>query len=479
MAIKINQSRTVQKLCQLAVQQKFADPIQLSIAYQTYLMMKIEAYQCAYALQHDSGRILLQDLKGDNDDLNAWGELDMPAARYQGQWVEYAANKVALFNEKGIFEGITEREESRLAPASWGGFIWVNNKAYQMSMMLNQMIPMAEVQKGPYDFVIPPNQTEGVFILDRAAGTLLMTDFTLNQTKAKLEVRTPGNKKAINLAYSAKHKRIYVTDHQTPDLLVINPSERSKDRIYTEHGVLGNIIVDDSRNLLYAVLVDTRKEPAILIFSQEDYSHQGTILLPGKLFSHLDDPCDLITISPSGKTLLVMTYTDQGALLTPMISLIDIESQKMVKSYTLSDEEKPIGLAFLKPEVKVSEVPSFDEVLLDRGVINDINLKNLVNQIQRIEEDRNKPLFDQDVQSAMEHIESHFSQEELAEVNHISEEAVNQMVQDSSFEWQGRSDMKQEEKQVFVERMAQLKADEAISQTNGVFVLNWLKGLNG
>lgn len=476
----ITTSESVQRLCALAVEQNLASASQLALAVQTYILMKIEALQCSYLLEHQSGRLLLRDRRMSHTEANAmdeWASFDMPALTFQGQWAPYASNKIALFDEKGVFRGVHDRGTSEIIPSFQGGYIWLNAQAYQMNMLLNPMVPVHEVQRGPYDFFIPPHQNSGVFLMDRAAGMLTMTDFALAQTIAQLQIRTAGSKKAINVAYSQKNRTIYITDHHTPDLLVIHPDSHQKERIFTEHGILGNLTLDDQQGLIFAILADVSKEPAILIFSLNDYSHQGTILLPGKRFSEVDDPCDLIAISPDHQCLMVMTYTDEGALFTPIISHIDIASRQLLRSYHLSHEDKPVGLAFLQPEVKPSSVISFDQLLVEKGIIHKVQLAALLRQLEAMEQDKNKPLFDQDVESALVHIEGNFSQEEVRSLTEISPDTVQQMIQDSFFEWQGRSDMKAEEKQIFVERLSQLKADPQVSKTNGVFVLNWLKGL--
>ncbi|PIQ26670.1 hypothetical protein COW36_01080 [bacterium (Candidatus Blackallbacteria) CG17_big_fil_post_rev_8_21_14_2_50_48_46] len=477
----ITTSESVQKLCSLAVQQNLASASQLAIAVQTYILMKIEALQCNYLLEHNSGRLLLRDRSAPagNEAMDEWASFDMPAPAFQGEWAPYASNKVALFNEKGVFTGVQDRGHSEITPSFKGGYVWLKNQAYQMNMLLNTMVPVNDVKRGPYDFFIPPHQNTGIFLIDRAAGTLFMSDFTLSQTSAQLQVRDPGSKKAINVAYSQQTKTIYITDHHTPDILVINPSNRQKERIYTEHGILGNLTLDDKLGLIFAVLADASKEPAVLIFSIKDYSHQGTILLPGKRFSEVDDPCDLIAISPDRKSLMVMTYTDEGALFTPIISQIDIEKKQLVKSYNLNHEDKPVGFAFLQADVKAGTVVPFDKMLADKGIIHKIQLAALVRQIEMLEKDKDKPLLDQDIESAMSHIQGNFSNEEIDAVTEVTPETVTQMAQDTFFEWQGRGDMKPEEKQVFVERLSQMKADPKVSKTNGVFVLNWIKGLMG
>ena len=478
----IRSSESVQKLCSLAVQQGLVKASDMSLAYQTYLNTKLLAGQCQYVLQAQEGRVSLQERDADPETPDEWSALEMPAPAFAGQWVPFASEKLALFDLQGRFEGVQERSRPELIPAERGGYVWskkgTQNVPYRMSTLINPLIPVQNVSRGPYDFYFPADQDDGLFIMDRAAGTVFMTDLTLNVTKIKIQVREPGSQKSICMAYDGKNHIAYVTDHQTSDIIVIRPREKKMERISTPHGVLGNLIYDADRHQLMVMLADPDQEPAILMFSCEDFSHQGTLLIPGKRFSSLDDPCDLMGLSPDGKNMLVMSYSNEPALSTPLISAIGLKSQQLIKTHTLSQHDKPIGFAFQHKKPNPQDVPDFDDFIENKGLLKGPPLVALIRQIEQLEADKNKPLFDQDVESALTHIEDNFSREELTQVAELSQEATDAMAQESFFEWQGRGDMSQEEKQVLVERMAQIKPDEKVSRTNGVFVLNWLKGLN-
>ncbi len=476
----IRSSESVQKLCSLAVQQGLVKASDISLAYQTYLNTKLLAGQCQYVLQAQEGRISLQERDASTDGFEdeEWSALEMPAPAFSGEWVPFASEKLALFDLQGRFEGVQERSRPELVPAERGGYVWSKNKPYRMSSLINPLIPVNTAERGPYDFYFPPEQDDGLFIMDRAAGTVFMTDLTLNITKIKIKVREPGSQKSICLAYDGKNHVAYVTDHQTSDIIIIKPREKKVERVSTPHGVLGNLIFDAQRNQLMIMLADPEQEPAILIFSCQDFSHQGTLLIPGKRFSSLDDPCDLMGLSPDGKNMLVMSYSNEPALSTPLISSIGLKSQQLIKTHTLSQHDKPIGFAFQHKKPRPQDVPDFDDFIADKGLLKGPQLVGLLRLIEQLEADKNKPLFDQDVESALTHIEDNFSAEELHEVSEISQEATTALAKESFFEWQGRSDMSQEEKQVLVERMAQIKTDEKVSRTNGVFVLNWLKGIH-
>lgn len=469
----IKSSDAVQKLCSMAVQQGLVKATDISIAYQTYLMTKIHAYQCQYVLEAQQGQLLLQD----RESAEEWSSLDMPSLSSQTKWVPFSSEKIALFDRAGQYKGVQSRTRPEIIPSAQGGYVWSGQHAFRLQALLNPLVPVDQVERGPYDFYLPTDQDSGVFIADRAAGTLTMTDLTLNITKARLKLREPGSKKSICLAYDPKSKTCYVTDHQTSDLIVIKPFEQKMERISTPRGILGNLVLDLPRRRLLALLAEPDLEPAVLQFSLDDYSHVGTILIPGKRFSNLDDPCDLMGISPDGRGLMVMSYTDEPALCTPLLSRIDLQNGQLYKTYKLSTEEKPIGFAFVHQQPEAQPVPDFEDFLVAKGILSKPQMIGLIRQIQAIEEDKNKPLLDQDVADAMSHIQGNFSPQELQQVTEISQEVVTQMTQDSFFEWQGRADMPAEEKQIFVERLSQLKADETVTRTNGVFVLNWLKGL--
>lgn len=473
----IRSSDQVQKLCSLIVQHNLLSPVDISIAYQTYLMMKIQACQCQYVLDAANGRLVLQERDDNAHEPQEWSSLDMPAPAATCQWVPFTSEKVALFDPAGAYKGVFDRSRPEIVPSKNGGYIWASKQPFRTSLLLNPLLPLEQVERGPYDFYFPEDQDNGVFLTDRAAGTLMMTDLTLNVPKARLKLREPGNKKALCLAYSPQNRTCYVTDHQTSDLIVIQPGEQKIERFSTPFGCLGNLVLDSLNKQILAILAAPEQEAAILIFSQEDFSHQGTILLPGKRFSTLDDPCDLMGLSPDGKSLLVMSYSDEPALGTPLISQINLKTHQLVKTHTLNEEEKPIAFAFQFQEPQQQDVPDFDDFLNDKGIAPRPQIIGLVRQILTLEEDKKKPLYDQDVEAAMSHIQENFSVQEVQEVSELSQQAVDSLANERFFEWQGRQDMNAEEKKVLVEHLGQLKADEKVSRTNGIFVLNWLKGL--
>lgn len=471
MAIK--DSESVQKFCSLAVQQNQVKATDISLAYQIYLGQKVHAFQCQYVLEATQGRLVLQE----QSDGSEWSALDMPAPAFQGQWVPFSSDKLALFDASGRYQDVQSRNQPQIEASREGGFVRAGKQAYRLSTLLNPLIPLDTVQRGPYDFHFPAGQDDGVFLVDRAAGSLLMTDLTLNISKARLPLRAAGSRKALCLAYDTDQRRCLVTDHETSDLIVIRPFDKKIERVATSHGTLGNLVLDAKRQQVLVLLADPEQEPAILIFSLADFSHQGTILVPGKRFSSLDDPCDLMGISPDGRYLVVMTYTDEPALCTPVLSRFDLTTRQLVDTQTLNQAEKPIGLAFAAPLPTRSEVPDFEVLIEEKGLMAKPLIVALVRQIEAMRADANRPLLDQDIAAAMTHIQDNFTPAEIQTVAHISQEAAKQMVNERFFEWQGRGDMNAEDKQVFVERLSQLQADEQVTQTNGIFVLNWLKGL--
>lgn len=467
----------IQKLCSLIVQHGLVSATDISMAYQRYLLEKIQSGHCQYVLETDLGRLVLQERGAAAGEME-WSNLDMPAPAFHGKWVPYTSEKLALFDYQGRFRQVEQRSQPEIIPAGQGGYVFAVDKTFLLSALLNRLLPLENADRGPYDFYFPPHQSDGVFLSDRAMGTLMMTDMTLNMTRARLKLREPGSKKALCLAYSGETQRCYVSDHETSDLIVIEPRNQNMERHSLPHGTLGNLVLDAQRQQLLILLAGADQEPAVVVYALSDLSHQGTILLPGKRFSSLDDPCDLMGISPDGESLLVMTYSDDPALGTPMISQIRLADHQLLNTHTLKEEEKPIGFAFYSEAPQSKDIADFDDFLEAEGVVEKPLIIGLIRQIEAIEADKNKPLFDQDVESAMSHIADNFSQAEIHEVAELSQQAVASLQEESFFEWQGRDDMDAEEKQVFVERMSQIQADEKVAQTNGVFVLNWLKGID-
>lgn len=468
----IQTSDQVQQFARLALLKGYIDERQLAQSYQIYLVLKLQALQCAYYDDQSRGRLSIKDRN-----QAEWNGLDIVKSSYRGKWVAYTSEKLALFDASGNFTGVGERDKPQIFPAPWGGLVWANGQPYHTNTLLSPMLPIDEIDKGPFDLFVPPNPAEGLLICDRGRGTILIADYTLSHLKAELKIREVGSKKAINLAYSARYKCCFVTDHATPDILRITTADRRKDRIPTQHGILGNIAIHDQLNLLFAVLADPDKEPAVLIFSLPDLKHQGTILLPGKRFSELDDPCDLISLSPDGKRLMVMSYTDRPALMTPVLSVIDTTTHQLLHSYELKKEEKPLGIAFAQQPPPSPRVPDFDTLLLEKGILKPEQIQDLLEHMQLLKAEQGKRPLDRDVASAATRLEEKFGHEEVSAIVKASHQVMQDLVSDSTFQWEGRSTMTQEEKQLFVERMGEMRADKEVSHTNGVFVLSWLKGL--
>lgn len=462
----------IQKYCQLLLRQGLIDQKNLYKAYQYYLLCLLEASQAHYSIEQEQFQFTLAGQS------NVFNQIEISRQEnYVGKWIPYASNKLALFDENCQFLGVESRHEKpELYLAPIGGISWIKNQAYHINSMLHHSIPLDDIKQGPIDLFIPGQSHEMLFFTDRAAGMLYVTDQTLTQFKARINLRKPGSKKAFNIAYSSRFKCCFMTDHQTPDLIKLNMTERKQERFYKDYGILGNLVLHDETDRLYTILADPEKEPAILIFSLSKLEHLGTILLPGKRFSDLDDPCDLIALSDNGQRLLVMSYSDKPALVTPIISIIDTQTHQLLDSYELKKEDKPVGIGFSKPSIKKKKAPDFEELLLKKGWLSSEKVQKMNDDLNRINKPQEQTL-DKDVIEASKRIEASYSAEELDEVINMSEQAVAEMLEDAVFEWSGREDMTPEDKASLLEKMATIAPSKEVSQTNGVFVLNWLKGL--
>jgi hypothetical protein len=467
----LHRREDVQQICALALQQGFAEPYQLAEAFRHFLQTKLAAGTSSYELELESGRIRLRD----TGDSGEWGALDLPAPRYQGQWLPFAANKIALFSPALSYSGVFDRPTAELTPTPQGAMIRYQKQAYRLDTLLNTLIPTTGVERGPYDLVIPPGQNEGVFVVDRAAGQVLMADVTLAELRLRVAVRPPGSSKGLGLAYAPRYRFVFASDYTTSSLHLLNPESREYEAVDLQMGPLGALAVDETRNQIWILRAGEGSPVSLLCFDLESLALKQEVALPGQRFSDLDDPVDVMALAPDGKTLLVMTYVDQPALMTPLITAVDVSSGRVGKTTTLQREDKPVGLAFACT-VAAGTDPDFLPFLQEAG-LSEPQLKILQQLLTRLREDEQKPLMDAKTQALVQQLEAQFNAQELATVSEISQQALAQMAGDTFFQWEGREGMTPEDKRVLVERMAQIQVDKQMSRAHGVFVLQWLKTL--
>jgi len=457
-------------LARSLLQKSLIEQPDLFKAFQYYLFKQLHAGVAFYRINQFNHSIDIIDYKG-----KLQNSFELPSTSpFKIEWIPFSPNFIAHFDCNGNFEGLIERKNSGLnLQTSCGGYL-CNNNIYSLNSWLCEFIPKNEINIYPYDLYVSSAYSDYIFVTDRGSGKLFIIDQTLSKLVAKLQIRKPGNKKAINLAYLPSTKCCYITDNQTPDIIVINLEKMSMERFYQNYGTLGNITLNPKTEKLYILLCQPDVQPAILILKLPSFKLESTIILGGKRFSDLDDPTDLLTLAGDGKFLFAMTYTDRPALFTPMISVINAENNKLHTTYSLKQEEKPIALVSKIGNFIPSDI-NFSQILLEKGLVKPEELKAVIQEILGLEQEASQQTeLDKDVIATTSNLTEELSKE-ADSISYIKKEVADKWLNNPTFAWQGRKNMTAEEKSLFIQKVTDIKAQPEVAKANSVFVMKWLQ----
>ncbi len=450
-------------------------------AMDAFINKKLEAGFAFYSLENYGQNIELKDETGATQK-----SLTLPVKADKNiKWIPYSSNSVLVLDENdNEFKNVINREEQKgLALSNKGGFLKLNEASYLLNQWYFELVSEKHTENLPLDLYIPDKQTNFIFMTDRGSGKLYVLPTNLKKVTQEIKVRQVDTRKAINIAYSGKAKKCFITDNQTPDLVTLNPDTNKVERFYQDYGSLGNLVLSKDEKHLYIISCEYDKPASLLLVSTNGFKLVKTIHLEGTLFSEADDPTDLIAISPNGKFVYVMTYVNQPSLLTPIISVISTENNEVTSQLELASDDKPVGISF-KIDLPLSEEkPSFSQLLVDKKLMHESNMQIILNELgdnkdKKKEYSASGQLLDPDINDLQSEIELNLAgrEKELAELLEATEEDINRLLQETGVDWQGRR-MTKEDKESLIRKLATISSNPEISKTNGVFVLNWMNDL--
>ncbi|MBF2052675.1 MAG: PQQ-binding-like beta-propeller repeat protein [Candidatus Sericytochromatia bacterium] len=232
-------------------------------------------------------------------------------------------------------------------------------------------IPLNPTKCLPLDMVLNGNRQQ-LFLADRGRGTIFIVDLESFTVTSSLIVRPPGSRKTLNLAPTPDGQRLFITDNSTPALLVVNLKTLKIKRQPLPYGILGNLRISPDGQWLYIQSTRPDERVELIVLDTTNLLHRSTIALHGNLFSTLDDPLDLMAVSPQQNFLIFMTYVDNPAMFTPWINIIDLATYQLIDRYALlTDDSKPSHISFAtsKPEGYFKSEHSILDVLLEMEYI--------------------------------------------------------------------------------------------------------------
>lgn len=246
-----------------------------------------------------------------------------------------------------------------------------------------QFLPSEVTQALPLDMVVTHNRKE-IYFVDRGSGTLYLFDTEENKLSGIIHLRPSGHRKTLNVTSTADGRKIFATDNISPALYTIDSKTLKTKKQPLTYGHLSSIIAD--KKWLY-ILVDKQANfPELTVLDPYSLIHRATIQLRGNLFSKVDDPCDLMALSPSGKFLLVMTYSNYPSLFTPMINVINLETFELEEQILLKDKPSYISFVVNKPDELVKLKSGLIDFLIELGYITEEHVLLALDKINGVED---------------------------------------------------------------------------------------------
>jgi outer membrane protein assembly factor BamB len=276
------------------------------------------------------------------DHSEAWHANEFPA---------FSAPVIGLFTDEGAKAGdIPAGNGSGLLLTDDACFMVGDGFRHEEHLPLgNQLLFNGAGHRGfaayPYDVSLSPD-FRYLLVADRGAGMLSILDSETFEVLQRHQVRPPGSNKAINTGWVGE--TIYATDNQTSALVAIDPfGSGSLNRQTLAVGVLGNLLPHPDGQRVF--LMTLKPHFALFVIDPAHPMPEKAIPIKGDPFSPGNDPTDLMALSPDGSHLLVMTFVNDPTPYSPVINVVEVESQKNVQRYRLPASRKPLAIGFSRP----------------------------------------------------------------------------------------------------------------------------------
>ncbi len=196
----------------------------------------------------------------------------------------------------------------------------------------------------PFDLYLSANQ-QWLCISDRGAGSVSLLNLETRAMQGPVQVRSPGGTSTLNIAIDEANARALITDNQTAGLYLLDFESLQIERQRLGLGILGNLVMAPEKDYLY--LISVKPNAALHYVNIAKWEAEKSIKLKGGLFkADSSAPCDLLSLSPTGEHLLIMTYLNDPKPFTPVLTVIDTRQTKTTRRYSLKDGVKPIQLAY-------------------------------------------------------------------------------------------------------------------------------------
>lgn len=317
---------------------------------------------------------------GDSALIQLPGDRSRPPDWKATEWVPWGTGFVALF-DANTCEHIQDidnlGEPASLAVVGDHAYVhtptlWSQGWAARSRTLLYDRIPLRGLGHLPLDLTLGPQR---LYLADRGAGIVHGVETATGRYLGYVAVRPAGSKKALHVAPLPDGRRFYVTDNQSAAVWIADGQKWRLKRQPLGYGPLGHAVLSDDGQWLFALAIKPGPSLDLLILEARNLVLRHAVPLRGEPFSQVDDPCDLLALSPNGQYLVAMTYVNRPKLLTPLVTVIDLDGPEVMFEYTLDEESKPTNLAWWAPHPQ--PVPSLVDIIADKGWIDRVALTNL------------------------------------------------------------------------------------------------------
>lgn len=237
-----------------------------------------------------------------------------------------------------------------------------------------------KTETSPFDLYLSPQQ-RWLCVSDRGAGTVTVVDAQSYRVKGTVNVRGSESVNTINLALDDQRNLAYITDNQTSSLQILDLETLDISKQKVGLGILGNLVLAPDGKHLFVLSI--KPNQGLHYVNTEIWENEKTIKLKGDLFkADSSDPCDLLSMSPDGQLLLIMSYLNEPNPFTPVISVIDAQQRKTIRRYSLKDGVKPFQLAYSLNNPVREYTKTLEEMVMEAELVGVQALWNLKRELR-------------------------------------------------------------------------------------------------
>ena len=357
------------------------------------LMTMLAAQKQAYEKQKSalSGTLFLLDIEIQEMqilELTSDKELDhlvFPESDYrQGDWESWGSDLTLLDEQEGLHQASWKPvfgEPYGLVMADNGSYLYMPNGLKAPWLGYTQTCLHGQVHKGlvqtsPYDLYLAPNQ-QLLGISNRGEGSIEVISTRNFESVVQAKIRKPGSSDTLNQAFDIKRQKLFVTDNQSVNLFEIDLKNGKTTVHKPGFGQLGNLVMAPDGEHIY--LLTQKPSQELLYLKTTDLSITKKIRIKGELYKNKSNaPCDLLSLSPDGALLVLMTYQNSPEPFTPVITIIDALAAKTLRRYAIKDGSHPIQLLFQRPNpLGAYSKKTLQDMLVETGLVD----KQILNQI--------------------------------------------------------------------------------------------------